>query len=113
MRVQKTTASMIQAYESLMVTPRTVADVVQKLLASMQLDADSKNLISWLAAAERPLTFSEIKLLQQVNVEKGIVVEKHVNVENLVQTVKPLSAPLGTGGQIPTYSRSGFASSRF
>lgn len=88
-RIQKTTASMLQAYEGLLLTPRSVSDAVQKLLASMQLNQDSKNLISWLAAAERPLTFSEIGLLQQAHIEKGILIERKVDVEALVPSVKP------------------------
>ena len=89
MRVQSSSAHMIQAYEALLSTPRSVSDVVQKLLSAMQLNTDSKSLISWLAAAERPLTFSEIGLLQQINVEKGVVTEKHVDVNSLVRSVKP------------------------
>ena len=88
-RMQSSHASTMQALETLFSTPRTVPDAVQKLLSTMQLDSQEKNLLSWLVAAERPLTLAEISLLSQVNVERGTMKDHHSNIDAVIRSVRP------------------------
>ena len=89
LRLQKTQSSLMQTCESLQAASKTIPEAVQKLLSAMQLSQDSKSLISWLCAAERPLSFAEIKLLLQASPEKGFMVDRVVDVQGLIRSIRP------------------------
>ena len=76
LRLQTTHSSLMETLKTLQTAGNKVSDLVQKLIPAMQLSSDAKSIISWLCAAERPLTFAEIKLLMQASPEKGIMMDR-------------------------------------
>lgn len=88
--LQTSRAAFDKAFEALKVRPgqASVGDIVQKLLGSLELPQDCKLLISWLIAAERPLRFDEVKFLMQAQPEHGIIADKQINMDRLLDSVK-------------------------
>ena len=89
LRLQNTHSGLMQAMDALKGAKGKIPEVVQKLLTAMQLSARSKSLISWLCAAERPLTFTEIKLLSNANTHKRTFVDSVIDVQGLLRSVAP------------------------
>ncbi|KAL9092970.1 MAG: hypothetical protein Q9159_000594 [Coniocarpon cinnabarinum] len=89
LRLQATSAGLLQAIEALESAKSKVSEVVQKILTVIQLNSRSKGLISWLCAAERPLTFAELRLLANANTDKRMFVESSVDVQGLLRSVRP------------------------
>ena len=68
----KTPVDFGKGYEALVkAPPKTVSELVQKLLGTAKLDNDSKTVISILSAAKRPLFISELEALLRVD-PKGV-----------------------------------------
>lgn len=78
-----------QAVEGLPKSLATVTDAVQKLVGVLQLDTDSKLLLSWLVAAERPLSREEIGLLYQAQPQQGRLTDHRVNLDSVIKSVVP------------------------
>ncbi|KAF3764985.1 hypothetical protein M406DRAFT_346810 [Cryphonectria parasitica EP155] len=92
LKLQKSLAAFGQAVEALAKSPhKTVTDVVQKLLPVLQLNDDSKALLSLLVAAERPLSRKEIELLLQVQIHPGHKSEGQVNIDSVIRSVAPFA----------------------
>ncbi|KAI0412196.1 hypothetical protein F5X98DRAFT_22019 [Xylaria grammica] len=84
---QKTHADFGKAYESLIKTPpKSVAEQVQRLLAVVKLDSDSKTAISFLVAAKRPLSLTEIDLLLRTDA-KGISTGRPIQLAHIAKSI--------------------------
>ncbi|ORY54739.1 uncharacterized protein BCR38DRAFT_529142 [Pseudomassariella vexata] len=88
LRLQKTCTDFHKSAEILK-TSRSVADIVQHILSTkhLQLEADSKALLSWLVAAERPLSIHEVSLLLQAQPEASRMVERTINIHPIIKSV--------------------------
>ncbi|KAI1260279.1 hypothetical protein F5Y18DRAFT_259226 [Xylariaceae sp. FL1019] len=83
----KTHAEFNKAVESLLKSPpRSVAELVQRLLGVCKLDADSKIVLSCLVAAKRPLSFTELELLLRVG-PKGAGVDKPLQIASITKSI--------------------------
>ncbi|TGJ87334.1 hypothetical protein E0Z10_g1461 [Xylaria hypoxylon] len=84
---QKTHADFGKAYETLIKTPpKNVGELVQRLLLVLKLDGDSKTVISFLVAAKRPLSLSEIELLLRTD-SKGISTGRPIQLTHVTKSI--------------------------
>lgn len=89
LKSQKSAAVFDQAVDNLSKSFGTVPDAVQKLVGVLQLDNDSKLLLSWLVAAERPLSREEIGMLYQAQPQQGRLSDYRVNMDSVIKSVAP------------------------
>lgn len=78
--------STLQSFES---SKPSSQNLVHKLFTSLEPNSNAKTLLSWILAAERPLTTEEIHTLFTVDVKSGTLTEKGVNIHDTLQTLKP------------------------
>ncbi|EFQ95319.1 hypothetical protein PTT_06770 [Pyrenophora teres f. teres 0-1] len=78
---------MLENFES---TKISVQDLVLKLFNMLNPANDAKTLLSWVLAAERPLTLDEIHTLFSVDVQRGTISDKGVNANETFKTLEPL-----------------------
>ncbi|RYP50224.1 hypothetical protein DL768_004208 [Monosporascus sp. mg162] len=84
--IQNTQADLGKAIELLTKSRGTVADHVQRLLATAKLDSHSKAVLSFLIAAQRPLSLVEIELLLRAN-SMGIDVEETIKLSSILKSL--------------------------
>ena len=89
LRLQKTHDDFNAALQTLKADLKAISGVVTKLLALMKLSESSRLILSWLFAAERPLTLHEIKLLLRVKPGHDSLSEQHSVVEAALLAVAP------------------------
>ncbi|KAI0523922.1 hypothetical protein F5B22DRAFT_422975 [Xylaria bambusicola] len=88
---QKTPADFGKGYDTLVNSPpKNVAELVQKLLAAVKLDNDSRTVISILSAAKRPLFISELEVLLR-NDPKGVSSGRPVPLGQISDAISPFT----------------------
>jgi tetratricopeptide (TPR) repeat protein len=68
----------------------SVQDLVLKLFTSLDTTSNAKTVLSWIMAAERPLTVEEIHTLFNIDSARGTLSDKGVNVHATIEALKPL-----------------------
>lgn len=68
----------------------TVKSLVHRLFTSFEPTNNAKVLLSWVLAAERPLTTKEIHTLFTIDIKSGTLSDRGINVHETLQTLKPL-----------------------
>ncbi len=68
----------------------TVSEHVQRLLSTAKLSSDSKAVLSFLIAAQRPLSLTEIELLLRANY-KGDSTEGTINLSSIMKSLAPFT----------------------
>jgi len=86
---QKSSDAVTKTLTSLQSAKPTVQDLVLKLFTSLDITNNAKTALSWIMAAERPLTISEIHTLFTVDTARGTLSDKGVDVQATIQTLKP------------------------
>ncbi|KAF2628800.1 hypothetical protein BU25DRAFT_365743 [Macroventuria anomochaeta] len=66
-----------------------VQSLVHQLFTSFEPTSNAKTLLSWILAAERPLTTEEIHTLFTVDVKSGTLTDKGIDVHETLQALKP------------------------
>ncbi|RYO75927.1 hypothetical protein DL766_004901 [Monosporascus sp. MC13-8B] len=84
--IQDTQANLGKAVELLTKSRGTVADHVQRLLATAKLDSHSKAVLSFLITAQRPLSLVEIEQLLRAN-STGIDVEETIKLSSILRSL--------------------------
>ncbi|KAI0871775.1 hypothetical protein GGS24DRAFT_509450 [Hypoxylon argillaceum] len=88
---QKTPEGFVGAFEALRESPpRGVAELVQRLLAVVKLDSDSKSVLSFLVAAKRPLSLTEIEVLLRAD-SKSSSTERPIRLSQIIKSIAPLT----------------------
>ncbi|KAI8626992.1 hypothetical protein F5Y19DRAFT_443931 [Xylariaceae sp. FL1651] len=83
----KTHADFGKAVEALLKSPpRSVAELVQRLLGVLKLDANSRTVLSCLVAAKRPLSITELELLLRAG-PKGASADKLVQIGTIIKSI--------------------------
>jgi hypothetical protein len=107
LNAQKTPEAVSKVLENLESTKPSAQDLVLRLFTSFDITGkplldmhvsytdpsasdETKLLLSWILAAERPLTLDEIHILFTVDVQRGTVADKGINVMNTISTLRPL-----------------------
>ncbi|KAI1121826.1 hypothetical protein F5Y10DRAFT_288019 [Nemania abortiva] len=88
---QKTPEGFMGAFEALRESPpRSVAELVQRLLGVVKLDGDSRSVISFLVAAKRPLSLTEIEVLLRAD-SKSVNTERPVSLSQITKSIAPFT----------------------
>ncbi|KAI0148600.1 hypothetical protein GGR57DRAFT_505069 [Xylariaceae sp. FL1272] len=83
----KTHAEFSKAVDALLKSPpRSVADLVQRLLGVLKLDVNSRTVLSCLVAAKRPLSLTELELLLRAG-PKAAGADKPVQIGSITKSV--------------------------
>ena len=86
---QKSTDAITATLQNLESSKPSAQNLVHKLFTSVETSGNAKTLLSWILAAERPLTTEEIHTLFTVDVKSGTLADKGINVHETLQTLKP------------------------
>ncbi|KAH6633587.1 hypothetical protein C7974DRAFT_412571 [Boeremia exigua] len=89
LNAQKSADGVTSTLRDLESSKPTVQNLVHKLFTSFETSSNAKTLLSWLLAAERPLTTEEIHTLFTVDVKSGTLSDKGINVHEVLQTLRP------------------------
>jgi hypothetical protein len=87
---QKSPDAVTKSLESIESSKPSTQDLVQKVFGLVDQTENTKKLLSWILAAERPLTTEEIHILFTVDVQRGTVSDTGINVHETLQKLKPL-----------------------
>ncbi|EME41438.1 hypothetical protein DOTSEDRAFT_46432 [Dothistroma septosporum NZE10] len=90
LRLLKTADSFNKAINNLQNPKDSVEDLVQGLVAALELNEEAKLLLAWLVHVARPLTYSEIESLFTMHVHSGTRSDRRVDVHRIVHTLSPL-----------------------
>jgi tetratricopeptide (TPR) repeat protein len=91
LRFQKTHEDFNAAFQALKSDSKAVSGVVLKLLSLMKLDESSKLILSWLFAAERPLTLNEVEILLRIKPGQNSFSEQQSSVEAALLAIAPFT----------------------
>lgn len=86
---QKSVDQITSTLQNLESSKPSVRDLVHKLFTYFDTTSNAKTLLSWILAAERPLTTEEIHILFMVDVKTGTLTDNGVNVHETLQALKP------------------------
>jgi tetratricopeptide (TPR) repeat protein len=89
LNVQKSPDALNKTLESFESSKPSIQDVILKLYNSINPTNDAKALLSWVMAAERPLTLDEVRTLFTIDV-RGTISDKGVNINETMKTLEPL-----------------------
>jgi hypothetical protein len=90
LNAQKSPDAVTKTLESLESSRPSEQDLVQKVFGLIDQTENTKKLLSWVLAAERPLTTEEIHILFTIDVQRGTVSDTGINVHETLQKLKPL-----------------------
>jgi hypothetical protein len=90
LNTQQTPDALTKALENFESSKPSVQDLILKLFNSLNLANDAKTLLSWIMAAERPLTIEEIQTLFSIDVQRGTLSDKGVNINQMISSLEPL-----------------------
>lgn len=68
----------------------SIQELTQKILTALNPNEDARIVLSWLQAAERPLTIAEIKTLFSIDIQRGVLSDKGINIQATIKALKPL-----------------------
>ncbi|KAF1964590.1 hypothetical protein BU23DRAFT_492067 [Bimuria novae-zelandiae CBS 107.79] len=89
LNLEKSGEGFNKTLESLTSTPGPIQDLVSKLFSSSALNNEAKILLSWLLAAERPLTIEEIHSLFSIDVQRATITHAIVDVHSVLHSLRP------------------------
>lgn len=90
LNTQKSPEALNKALESLESSKPSVQDLVLKVFTSLNTNNHAKTLLSWILAAERPLTIDEIHTLFTIDTQRGTLSDTGINVNEILSMLKPL-----------------------
>jgi hypothetical protein len=90
LNAQKSPDALTKTLEGFEKQKPSAPDLVSQLFTSLNTTNEAKTLLSWILAAERPLTIDEISTLFTVDVQHGTLSDKGVDVHKLLKTIEPL-----------------------
>lgn len=73
--------------QTIVSSPKTVPDIVERLVSSLNLGHEALSLLSIVLAAERPLLLSEVEILLQAQPNRLEMNEKNIDIRGLVKAV--------------------------
>lgn len=91
LKLQKSHDGFNQAVNVLDKSPHTVADIVQKLVATIHLDNQARTLLSLLVNSERPLSRSEVELLLRAQPQQSHLSENKIQLDHIIRSVAPFA----------------------
>ncbi|KAF2715445.1 NACHT domain-containing protein [Pleomassaria siparia CBS 279.74] len=90
LNTQKSHDALIKTIEGLEKSKPSINDLVLKVFTSLNVTEHAKTLVSWILAAERPLTIDEIHILFTIDVQRGTLSDTGIDVNKILEALKPL-----------------------
>ena len=90
LNAQKSPEALIKSMESFEKQKPTAQDLVSQLFQSLSTTNEAKTLLSWILAAERPLTIDEINTLFTIDVQRGTVSDSNMDIPKILESIQPL-----------------------
>lgn len=90
LNAQKSPEALTKTLEGFEKQKPSAPDLVSLLFNSLNTTSEAKTLLSWMLAAERPLTIDEINTLFTVDVQRSTLSDKGVDVYKIIGTIEPL-----------------------
>ncbi|KAF2727980.1 hypothetical protein EJ04DRAFT_450238 [Polyplosphaeria fusca] len=87
---EKSPEAFIKALDSLTTSKASTDDLVLKFVTSLELTSNAKTLLSWLLAAERPLTVEEYRILFSIDIQRCVVSDKGLDVLSTIEPLRPI-----------------------
>lgn len=88
--LEQSHTSFLKALDETEKAHRSVKDTVQKLVHAMELNNTAKSVLGWLLVAQRPLTTAEVRILLQVDTQRGYVADKAPDIRDVLRTLSSL-----------------------
>jgi tetratricopeptide (TPR) repeat protein len=89
LNIQKSGDGVTSILQDLESKKPVVQNLVHRLFTSFEPSNNAKTLLSWILAAERPLTTEEINILFTVDVKSGTLSDRGINVHETLKALKP------------------------
>lgn len=87
---QKTPEAITKTLENMESTKPSAHDLILKLFTSLEVTNNAKAVLSWILAAERPLTIDEIHTLFTIDVQRDTLADNGTNIGETLNTLAPL-----------------------
>ncbi|KAF2454326.1 hypothetical protein BDY21DRAFT_353647 [Lineolata rhizophorae] len=87
---EKSPESFAKMVDSLENSRPSVQDLTLRLVMSSDQSTEAKFALSWLLAAERPFTMSEMATLFSIDTQSGSVVDKGIDIHQTLQSMSPI-----------------------
>lgn len=90
LNVQKSPDALLKVVEGFENSKASAQDLIHRLFTSLNPSENAKKILSWVLAAERPLTIDEIHTLFTVDIKSGSFSDKGININESIRSVQPL-----------------------
>jgi hypothetical protein len=87
---QKSGDDVTKTLQNLELAKPSAQDLVLMLYTLIEMSSNAKTVLSWILAAERPLTVEEIHILFTIDVQGGTLTNKGIDVHGILRTLGPL-----------------------
>lgn len=89
LNAQKTAEGLTKALDIFEGKKPSAQDLILILFNALHTTNHAKTLLSWILAAERPLTIDEIKILFTIDVQRGTFSDTGIDVDETIKTLQP------------------------
>ncbi|OAK96279.1 hypothetical protein IQ06DRAFT_229985 [Phaeosphaeriaceae sp. SRC1lsM3a] len=90
LNTQKSPENLTKSLEGFEKQRPTIQDLVLQLFNSLNTTKEAKTVVSWILAAERPLTIDEIHTLFTVDVQRGTISNNGVKINDIISSLEPI-----------------------
>ncbi|KAH8730903.1 hypothetical protein GQ44DRAFT_672903 [Phaeosphaeriaceae sp. PMI808] len=90
LNAQKSPDALSKTLEGFEKQKPSIQDLVLQLFTSLNTSSQAKTVISWILAAERPLTIDEIYTLFTVDVQRGTLSDTGIKINDILKSLEPL-----------------------
>lgn len=90
LNAQKSPETLTKSLETVEKQKPVVQDLILQLFTSLNMTNQAKTVVSWILAAERPLTVDEIHTLFTIDVQRGTLLDTGVKVNDIITSLEPI-----------------------
>jgi hypothetical protein len=90
LNAQKSPENLTKTLEGIEKQKPSVQDLVLQLFTSLNTTSQAKTVVSWILAAERPLTIDEIHTLFTIDVQRGTISDTGVKTIDIITSLEPI-----------------------
>ncbi|KAF1911127.1 hypothetical protein BDU57DRAFT_462289 [Ampelomyces quisqualis] len=90
LNAQKSPENLTKSLETIEKQKPSIQDVVLQLFNSLNTSSQAKTVVSWILAAERPLTIDEINTLFTIDVQRGTLSDTGVKTNDIISSLEPI-----------------------
>ncbi|KAL5118848.1 hypothetical protein ACEQ8H_003170 [Pleosporales sp. CAS-2024a] len=90
LNAQKSPEGVIRSLESVEKQKPSIQDLILQLFTSLNTSTQVRTVVSWILAAERPLTIDEIHTLFTIDVQRGTISDTGVKINEIITSLEPI-----------------------